>query len=217
MVLKKSIPIRLIFSKLKFNESNKFQLIIIKSNPNFILQSKKRNDFFMKATSHFLKFSLVVFVILFTSSVYAQTPCAPWIKLSKSAPKNLTSRSYTVPTKDEVGIRIYPGSYLTSLTAPRADTLKYENSILPFINLVTKDQPSKVISFYKSKLTKADGWNYNGEYKTFVQGDVASAMSGFVPAVGIRDETGDNFDLVYADEKLKTKLKTRIQIFYKKQ
>ena len=171
----------------------------------------------MKTTNYFLKISILVFVILFTSSVYAQTPCAPWIKLSKSAPKNLTSRSYTIPTKDEVGIPIYPGSFLTSLSAPRADTLKFENSILPFINLVTKDQPSKVISFYKSKLTKADGWNYSEEYKTFVQGDVASAMSGFVPAVGIRDETGNSFDLVHANERLKGKLKTRIQIFYKKQ
>ena len=122
----------------------------------------------MKTTSHFLKFSILVFVILFTSSVYAQTPCAPWIKLSKSAPKNLTNRSYTVPTKDEVGIPIYPGSYLTSLTAPRTDTLKYEKAVLPFINLVTKDQSSKVISFYNSKLAKADGWNYSDEYKTFV-------------------------------------------------
>ena len=171
----------------------------------------------MKTTSYFLKFSVLVFAILFTSSVYAQTQCAPWIKLSKSAPKNITSRSYIVPTKGEIGIPIYPGSYLTSLTAPRADTLEFENSILPFINLVTKDQLSKVISFYKSKLNKADGWNYSEEYKTFVQGDVASALTGFVPAVGIRNETGENFDLVHADEKLKAKLKTRIQIFYKKQ
>jgi len=171
----------------------------------------------MKTTNYFLKISILIFVILFTSSVYAQTPCAPWIKLSKSAPKNLTSRSYTVPTKGEVGIPIYPGSYLTSLSAPRVDTLEFENSILPFINLVTKDQPSKVISFYKSKLTKAGGWNYSEEFKTFVQGDVVSATSGFVPAVGIRDETGENFDLVHADEKVKANLKTRIQIFYKKQ
>jgi hypothetical protein len=171
----------------------------------------------MKTTNYLLKISILVFVILFTSSVYAQTPCAPWIKLSKTAPKNLTSRSYTVPTKGEVGIPIYPGSYLTSLSAPRADTLEFENSILPFINLVTKDQPSKVISFYKNKLTKANGWNYSEEYKTFVQGDVTSVLSGFVPAVGIRDETGENFDLVHADERLKVNLKTRIQIFYKKQ
>lgn len=171
----------------------------------------------MKTTNYLLKISILVLVILFTSSVYAQAPCASWIKLSKSAPKNLTSRSYTVPTKSEVGIPIYPGSYLTSLSAPRADTLKFENSVLPFINLVTKDQPSKVISFYKSKLNKADGWNYSEEFKTFVQGDVASATSGFVPAVGIRNETGENFDLVNADEKVKAKLKTRIEISYKNQ
>ncbi len=170
----------------------------------------------MKTTNNNINFSILLLLIIFTTSVCAQTPCAPWIKLSKSAPKNITSRSYTVPNKDEVGIPIYQGSYLTLLTAPRVDTLKFENSILPFINLVTKDQPSKVISFCKSKLTKADGWNYSDEYKTFVQGDVASAMSGFVPAVGIRDETGENFDLVHADEKIKAKLKTRIQIFYKK-
>jgi len=171
----------------------------------------------MKTLNYFLKINILVFVVFFTSSVCAQTPCAPWIKLSKNSPKNLTSRSYTVPTKSEVGIPIYQGSYLTSLSAPRADTLEFESSILPFINLVTKDQPSKVISFYKSKLNKADGWNYSEEFKTFVQGDVGSALTGFVPAVGIRNETGENFDLVNADEKVKAKLKTRIEISYKNQ
>jgi hypothetical protein len=42
-------------------------------------------------------------------------------------------------------------------------------------------------------------------------------LFGSVLAVAIRDETGENFDLVYADEKVKANFKTRNQIFYKKQ
>jgi hypothetical protein len=81
--------------------------------------------------------------------------------------------------------------------------------------LVTSDLSSNVINFYKKTLTKDKGWNYSEEYKTFVKGSPGSSLTGFVPSVAIRDESGENFDLGYVDPNIKSKLKTRIVITYK--
>jgi hypothetical protein len=156
---------------------------------------------------------LIVFFILFLSGI-TQAQYAPWAKLSKDAPKEINARKYPVPTKDEVGIPPYPGAVISSVSAPREDTLKFKKEILPFVILVSKDSPDRVISYYKKKLTKAAGWNYNEEFKTFVKGPPGSALTGFVPAVAIRDESGENFDLVHVDENLKRNLKSRIEITY---
>ena len=155
----------------------------------------------------------IVFIISLT--VFAQAPYAPWAKLSTNAPKDISSRKYPVPTKDEVGIARYPGSVISSVSAPKEDTLQYAQEILPFVILVSTDNPSSVISFYKRILTKDKGWTYSEEYRTFVKGSTGKALTGFVPSVAIRDENGNNFDLGYVDQTLKSKLKTRIQITYK--
>lgn len=140
---------------------------------------------------------------------------APWAKLSSDAPKEISGRKYPVPSKEDVGIPPYPGAVVSSISAPSTDTVKYKQEVLPFINLVTSDLSSNVINFYKKTLTKDKGWNYSEEYKTFVQGSPGSALTGFVPSVAIRDESGDNFDLGYVDPSIKSKLKTRIVITYK--
>ena len=147
--------------------------------------------------------------------VPAQTPFAPWAKLTADAPANIAARTYPVPTKEEVGIPPYPGAVISSVSAPRVDTLKYKQEVLPFVILVSTDGPSNVISYYKRILTKDKGWNYSEEYRTFVKGELQSALTGFVPTVAVRDESGENFDLVYVDENLKKKLKSRIEITYK--
>lgn len=158
----------------------------------------------------------VVFCLIFLSTWnFAQGQYAPWIELSKDAPNNLAGRNYPVPTKQEVGIPVYPGAVITSVSAPSEDTVKYDKQILPFVNLVSTDSPSKVIAFYKSRLTNDKGWNFSEEYSTFIKGETSSALTGFIPAVRIREENGNNFDLVYANEKLKTSLKTRIEVTYK--
>lgn len=152
--------------------------------------------------------------LFFAISIYAQSPYAPWAKLSSDAPKNIISRTYPVPTQEEVGIPPFPGAIISSVSAPRVDTLKYKQEVLPFVILVSTASPSEVISFYKRKLTPDSGWNYSEEFKTFVKGDIQSALTGFVPAVSIRDESGENFDLVYVDANLKKRLQSRIEIKY---
>jgi len=156
---------------------------------------------------------LVVIVLFLTGITQAQF--APWAKLSSDAPKEISARKYPVPSKEDVGIPPYPGAVLSSVSAPKEDTLKYEKEILPFVNLVTSDPPSSVIAFYKKTLTKDKGWNYSEEYKTFIKGENQGALTGFVPTVKIRDESGDNYDLVYVDPNYKKNLKTRIEIKYK--
>lgn len=157
----------------------------------------------------------LMFLLLFCLTAFAQTPYAPWAKLAADAPKDISSRKYPVPTKDEVGIPPYPGAVISSVSAPSKDTTKYTQEVLPFVILVSTDNPSNVISYYKRILTPGKGWTYSEEYRTFVKGQTAKALTGFVPSVAIRDGSGDNFDLVYIDQNLKNKLKTRIEITYK--
>ena len=159
-------------------------------------------------------------ILLITSGfifhTFAQTPFAPWAKLSRDAPNEIAGRKYPVPSKDEVGIPAYPGALISSVSAPKADTIKYEKEVMAFVNLVTGDPSSSVIAFYKKILTKDKGWNYDEEYKTFIKGQTQNALTGFVPTVKIRDESGDNFDLVYVDPNYRKNLKTRIEITYKR-
>ena len=158
----------------------------------------------------------VVFIISgFTFQTSAQSPFAPWAKLSSDAPNDIPAREYPVPTKDEVGIPAYPSAVISSVSAPSTDTVKYKQEVFPFVNLVTIDTPENVINFYKRNLTEGKGWNYSEELRTFVKGPVNSVSTGFVPLVAIRDENGEHFDLVYVDQSLRNKLNTRIEITYK--
>ena len=156
----------------------------------------------------------ILVIVLFLTGI-SQAQFAPWAKLSKDAPKEISGRNYSVPSKEQVDIPVYPGAVISSVSAPSADTIKYKQEVLPFINLVTSDLLSNVVNFYKRNLTKDKGWNYSEEYKTFVKGSPGSSLTGFVPSVAIRDESGENFDLIYVDPGVKSKLKTRIVITYK--
>jgi len=163
----------------------------------------------------FISFLGIVIILLgFTLDSLAQSPFAPWAKLSSDAPKEIEARKYPVPTKDEVGIPAYPGAVISSVSAPSTDTVKYKQEVLPFVILVARDIPENVINFYKRNLTEEKGWNYNEELRTFVKGPVGSVSTGFVPLVAIRDESGEHFDLVYVDQDLKNGLNTRIEITY---
>jgi hypothetical protein len=166
----------------------------------------------MSKISSLLVVTLVVSGFVFQN--FAQQ-VAPWAKLSGDAPKEISARKYPVPSKEDVGIPPYPGAVISSVSAPSTDTMKYKQEVLPFINLVTSDLSSNVINFYKKTLTKDKGWNYSEEYKTFVKGTPGSSLTGFIPSVAIRDESGENFDLGYVDPNIKSKLKTRIVITYK--
>ena len=162
-----------------------------------------------------LKIGLAFFLSGFFLQSLSQAPFAPWAKLSSNAPKDISSRNYPVPTKEEVGIKPYPGAVITSVSAPSTDTIKYKQEVLPFVILVSTDSPDNVVSFYKRILTEDKGWTYSEEFRTFVKGQGSQALTGFVPAVAIRDEDGNNFDLSYVDETFTNRLKSRIQITYK--
>ena len=168
----------------------------------------------MKEIKFFLA-ALILLGFLTSKELSAQSPFAPWAKLSSDAPKEISARKYPVPSKDEVGIPAYPGAYISSVSAPKQDTIKYEQEVMAFVNLVTSDPASSVISFYNKILTKDKGWSFSEEYKTFVKGQTVNALTGFVPTVKIRDESGNNFDLVYVDPNYKKNLKTRIEVTYK--
>jgi len=161
------------------------------------------------------KDNIQILIILLFFSGYTNAQYAPWAKLSSNAPKDISGRNYPVPTKEEVGISPYPGAFISSVSAPSTDTTKYKQEVLPFVILVSTDNPDNVVAFYKRNLTKEKGWSYNEDLKTFVKGKGVNALTGFVPTVAIRDESGNNFDLVYVDEVLKNRLKSRIQITYK--
>ena len=160
----------------------------------------------------FIKFFVIV--LFYSINVLAQTPYAPWAKLASDAPNHIIGRTYPVPTLEEVGIPPFPGAVISSVSAPRVDNLKYQQEVLTFVILVSTASPSEVISFYKRKLTPGSGWSYSEEFRIFVKGELQSALTGFVPAVSIRDEEGENFDLVYVDSNLKKRLKSRIEIKY---
>ena len=163
----------------------------------------------------FFKENIQILLIILFFAGYTQAQYAPWAKLSSNAPKDISSRNYPVPTKEEVGIKPYPGAFISSVSAPSTDTTKYKQEVLPFVILVSTDSPDNVVSFYKRILTGNKGWTYSEEFRTFVKGQTAKALTGFVPTVAIRDENGENFDLVYVDENLKSRLRSRIEITYK--
>lgn len=156
---------------------------------------------------------ILLIILFFNTFTLAQY--APWAKLSSTAPKDISGRNYPVPTKEEVGINPYPGAVISSVSAPSSDTTKYNQEVLPFVILVSTDSPDNVVAFYKRILTKDKGWTYSEEFTTFVKGETGNALTGFVPTVAIRDENGNNFDLVNVDEGLRNRLKSRIQITYK--
>ncbi len=166
----------------------------------------------MKKTSFII--AIILLIAGFFSENFAQQ-FAPWAKLSSNAPKDISSRNYPVPTKEEVGISPYPGAFISSVSAPSTDTTKYKQEVLPFVILVSTDSPDNVVAYYKRILSKEKGWNYSEEFRSFVKGQAIQVLTGFVPTVAIRDENGENFDLVYVDENLRSRLRSRIEITYK--
>lgn len=63
-----------------------------------------------------------------------------------------------VPSKEEVGVPIYPGAYLSSTSS---------GSGLPMVTLLSADPPEKVTAWYKDNLK---GWSYNSLLKVFYEG-----------------------------------------------
>ena len=159
--------------------------------------------------------ALIILTVLVNSSVFAQTGTIQWIPLAEDAPDKIPGRNGPSPTFGEVGLPVYPGSYLTSVYPAVSSSEPDNNEMpLPTIILVTSDDQEKVKIFYQERLKESDGWNSFEDYSVFVKGELSDALSRTVPGVGIREETGGNYDLTEADPKIKASLKTRIKILY---
>ncbi|HLG33152.1 MAG TPA: hypothetical protein VI362_08920 [Ignavibacteriaceae bacterium] len=159
--------------------------------------------------------ALITMIVLASSSTFAQTGTIQWLQLADDAPDKIPGRNGSAPTFEEVGIPVYPGSYLTSVYPVSASSEPDSNETpLPTIILVTSDEQEKVKKFYQERLKESDGWYSSEEYSVFVKGELSDALSRTVPGVAIREETGESYDLSGADPKIKASLKTRIKILY---
>lgn len=79
-----------------------------------------------------------------------------WVKLVES---------WTVPSKEEVGIPAYPGAFIVALMEAQAMVMNDDTIMaLPSITLATEDEQSKVVSFYKEKLKE---WKYKNSFGMF--------------------------------------------------
>ena len=159
---------------------------------------------------------VLILMSLFAPLLLSQTETIPWIPLSKDAPDNIPGRNAAAPTYNEIGIPLYPGVYLTSYyPASSTDESGGVVTSLATVFLVSTDDEETVQAFYIENLKESDGWNFFKDYKVFVKGDLNDALSRTVPGVGIREETGESYDLQGAETKIVSSIKTRIKILYK--
>jgi len=110
----------------------------------------------------------VIEVMIWTVSAFAE-PVAPLLPYNEMGKQMLAAQGKTrkdavkdVPTKAEVGLPVYPGSYV--------GTAGKSNGVLSSVQLVAKDSPEKVIQWYKEKLGKE--WKYMPEFATKQIGEV---------------------------------------------
>ncbi len=127
----------------------------------------------MKTKNIFNIFFIITIGIFLTGitspDLVAGEKFAPKVKL----PSNMNDRAlwapvvknWKVPSKSEVGIPAYEGSFIVSLKVAShmtANGVKYNT--LPTIILATTDDPAKVTAFYKVKLKD---WKYKNDWKMF--------------------------------------------------
>ena len=113
-------------------------------------------------------FLTVIMLMSWTILAFAE-PVAPLLPHNDMGKQMLAAQGKTradamkeVPTKAEVGLPVYPDSYV--------GTAGKSNGVLSSIQLVSKDSPEKVIQWYKEKLGKE--WKYMPEFTTKQIGEV---------------------------------------------
>jgi hypothetical protein len=96
-------------------------------------------------------------------------PVAPLLPYNAAGKQMLDAQGKTVsdaqkdiPAKAEVGLPIYPGSYM--------GTSAKSNGELSSVQLASKDSPEKVIAWYKKELGKE--WKYVPELATEQMGEI---------------------------------------------
>lgn len=129
----------------------------------------------IKKHSLVIGISLIMAMGLAVSTTLASESFAPKVDL----PKNLENRdmwvnmmkNWVVPTQEEVGIPAYPGSVIVALKGKSWMEVNGEKTdTLPAITLATKDEPAKVMSFYKEKLADWKHKNQMGMFDIFWTG-----------------------------------------------
>lgn len=110
----------------------------------------------------------LVALLSWADFVFAE-PVAPFLPYNAQGKQMLDAQGKTesdamkdIPTKAEVGFPIYPGSYM--------GTSAKSNGELSSIQLVSKDNPEKVIAWYKKELGLE--WKYVPELATEQIGEI---------------------------------------------
>lgn len=166
---------------------------------------------------NFLNAFLAVFIsisfLLVCGSVSAE-PVAPLskyskdgMKLIKQQNKSLEDLKKDIPSKEKVGIPIYPGATFASAIEGS------EGGLPPSVNLISNDPPEKVRKWYENNL---EGWNYSEKLDLFYEGqkepEISELFEGKYQTVSVMKEEGEGIDLMFLDV---PDVKTRIQIVYK--
>ena len=122
-------------------------------------------------------FSLFIITLVSWAVSIRAEPAAPFLPYNDTGKELLSSQGKTLadaqkeaPTKEQVGIPIYPGSYLGTTTD--------SNGELSSVQFVSKDSADKVIAWYQKNLGK--GWKQAhqlavsqiGEIGVFVKTDL---------------------------------------------
>jgi len=114
-------------------------------------------------------FILTVITLMSWAVFAAAEPVAPFLPYNDMGKQMLDAQGKTVadalkdiPTKAEVGLPVYPGSYM--------GTSAESNGELSSVQLVSKDDPEKVIVWYKKNLGKK--WKYVPEFATKQIGEI---------------------------------------------
>lgn len=112
---------------------------------------------------------LTVIMLMSWTILAVAEPIAPLLPYNDMGKQMLTAQGKStadalkdVPTKAAVDLPVYPGSYV--------GTSGSSNGVLSSIQFVSKDNPEKIIAWYKKQL--GGGWKYMPEFATKELGEI---------------------------------------------
>ena len=161
---------------------------------------------------NFLVLLVSLSLLLVAGSMVSAEPVAPLSNYSKKGMglirqqnKTLDDLKKEIPSRETVGIPIYPGATFASSLSGQG--------LPPTVNLISNDPPDQVKAWYMKNL---DGWGYSQMLNLFYDGrtepKLAKLFAGKYQTVAIMEEEGKALDLMLLDV---PNVKTRIQIVYK--
>ena len=128
-------------------------------------------------------------------------------QLATNRGKNLEDMKKEIPSRERVGLPVYPGVFFaSSVKGSDSGSVK----MLPAVNLVATDPPEKIVAWYREHL---DGWSYDERFELFFEGegkvDIESLMSK--PTITVMAEDDPGLDLMLYDT---TGIRSRIILRY---